>query len=153
MKTNLTTNSLAVIIALTSGLADAGVMYNGFINNSTNMFDNSASRIATSFPNMVMQERNKRLALENQQRLQQEKADQAEYQRTGIMPRAMQADYDRRVAAQAEADKALSPADLAEVMQYRNEDHQHMQQLLNEKLRLAEAQRARQQLPDRQYRK
>lgn len=92
----------------------------------------SVANLAAGFPGEIMNQRNIRLAHEQQQ-IQR---DQAEFNRTGIMSPNMMAAYDKHVAeqkeAQDEADAELTPQQLAEVKQLRaqgaaQEDHLRQQ--------------------------
>jgi len=84
----------------------------------------SVTNLTASIPGAIMHERDMRLARE----AQQQAVDQAEYDRTGIMSPAMKVAYEERLAAQNEADKSLSPQDLAEVKQLRDQETQMRQQ-------------------------
>lgn len=88
----------------------------------------SVTNLTASIPGAIMHERDLRLARKAQIKMQQEAFDQKQYELTGVMSPQMKADYDKQVALQNEADKALSPQDLAEVKQYRIDEEMYRMQ-------------------------
>lgn len=88
----------------------------------------SVVNLTASIPGAIMHERDLRLAREAQIIAQQQAFDQNEYERTGIMSPQMKADYEKQVALQNEADRSLSPSDLAEVKQYRIDEEMYRMQ-------------------------
>lgn len=89
----------------------------------------SITNLTASIPGAIMHERDLRLARDAQIRAVQQAFDQMEYEKTGIMSPQMKIDYDRQVALQNDADRVLSPADLAEVKQYRIDEELYRMQL------------------------